>query len=286
MRNTILAIPAILLIISCSATSAPITPSTSPLNAPITRFPEASSPEPTPPPKAPYNPSAGQEMGPQACPSGMVKVEGNYCPEVRQTCLEWMTKEEADKPWARCKRYQQPSVCLSKQRVHMSYCIDREELHDDAGMPYGDLSWTSAKQMCEERGARLCKEDEWNFAAEGEEMLPYPYGNGYEFSNTICNIERKPIMCGSKVCDYRAKITEYPLCKSKQFQTHNQVGNVDEFIEVPRYRMPSGLTMRSGLKGGHSAGGRHRVRPITKGHNEVFRDPPFEGSRCCKSLDK
>ena len=38
----------------------------------------------------------------------------------------------------------------------------------------------------ESRGARLCKESEWQFACEGEAMLPYPYGLSRDAS--ACNI--------------------------------------------------------------------------------------------------
>jgi sulfatase modifying factor 1 len=218
---------------------------------------------------------------PTYCPNGMVHVVGDYCPKVEQKCLEWMSKEEADKPWARCKRYQQPSVCLSKQRVHMDYCIDREELHDEMGMPY-DLTWGEAQKMCTDRGAKLCDEDQWNMACEGEDMAPYPYGSGFEFSNTTCNTERQPIMCGNKACDYRANITEFPGCTSLQYHVHQMVGDTDDWIEVPQYAHSSvpGLMLRSGLKGGTMFGGRHRCRPITKNHGAGYHN--FTDGRCCQ----
>lgn len=297
------AIPVILLAISCS--SSPASPPksqgptlrSSPPNARITPLRTQELPTPSPDTKTPYNSNAGQETGVKVearftvgsdCPEGMVHIKGDYCPEVQQKCLEWMTKEEADKPWARCKRYQAPSVCLSKHRVNMDYCIDREELHDNAGMPYGNLSWTTAKQMCEEQGARLCSADEWTFAVEGEEMLPYPYGNGYEFSNTICNIERHPLVGNDgKIFDHRANEAEFPRCTSKQFGLRHATGNIDEWIEVPRYEstLIPGLMMRSALVGGHFLGGRHRVRAITKNHDEHFTNPETLGTRCCKSVE-
>jgi formylglycine-generating enzyme required for sulfatase activity len=223
----------------------------------------------------------------QVCTEEMLHIVGEYCPEVRQTCLEWMSKEEIGKPWARCKRYQAPSVCLSQHRTHMDYCIDKEELHDENGIPYGDLSWTKAKQMCEERGARLCSADEWTFAAEGEQMFPYPYGDGFTFSNTICNIERHPMVdARGKIMDHRAPITAFPDCVSKT-GIHNATGNVDEWIEVPRYASSKdpNLTMRSALVGGHFLGGRHKVRAQTRDHSENFTNPETLGTRCCKALD-
>ena len=189
----------------------------------------------------------------QPCPSGMVHIDGQYCPKVEEHCIHWL--DDPNKPGARCAHYA-PSTCLAP-KVHMEYCIDREELHDDSGMPYGDLSWTSAKQMCEDRGARLCGEEEWNFACMGEEMKPYPYGDDYDIN--ICNAYRKPMLCEGKICDHRANVDAFPSCVSPT-GAHNMVGDVDEWIEVPRYEVPADPhdPMRSGLKGGHYVGARNR----------------------------
>jgi len=130
------------------------------------------------------------------CPNEMTFIYGNYCPKVKQECLDWI--DDAKLPYARCRKYKEPSVCLVP-RVTMSYCINTEELNDNYGMPYGNKSWTECKAICEHRGTKLCNESQWNFACEGEAMLPYPYG--YEFSTTICNVERANLVCGNKICD-------------------------------------------------------------------------------------
>ena len=63
---------------------------------------------------------------PAACPSGMVLVEGDYCPDVEQRCLEWMD-HGGPYQYFRCKRYAQPAVCKSKGRQHERFCIDETE---------------------------------------------------------------------------------------------------------------------------------------------------------------
>ena len=42
--------------------------------------------------------------------------------------------------------------------------------------------------LCSNQGKRLCTEDEWTFACEGEEAWPYPYG--YTRSQDMCVIDR------------------------------------------------------------------------------------------------
>ncbi len=50
------------------------------------------------------------------------------------------------------------------------------------------VSWYEAKSLCERSGKRLCTEEEWTFACEGEEATPYPYG--YVRSDTKCVIDK------------------------------------------------------------------------------------------------
>ena len=45
----------------------------------------------------------------------------------------------------------------------------------------------TGSKICQAQGKRLCTEREWNFACEGEEMRPYPYGWSRE---PKCNQDR------------------------------------------------------------------------------------------------
>src|ERR1019366_6911204 len=158
------------------------------------------------------------------CSSGMNLIKGNYCPNPKHECLEWL--DNPNSPAPRCQRYKSPTVCQGATSP-MEYCMDVEELHDSSGMPYGDLSWNSAKAMCEKDGKRLCNEPEWQFACSGEESLPFPYGYDRRFD--ICNLNRKPMVCGAKICDHRSNVSEFPECLSP-FKIHNLVGNIDEWF--------------------------------------------------------
>ena len=87
-------------------------------------------------------------------------------------------------------------MVLQASNVHKSYgklhilkgvnlSIDRDEYVEPdpnaAGDPRDALpvvgkKWGEAQAICQARGARLCKESEWEFACEGPESSPYPHG--------------------------------------------------------------------------------------------------------------
>lgn len=219
------------------------------------------------------------------CSEDFSHIKGNYCPDVRQTCIDYLDNPSLQ--YARCKKFDK-SVCLSKTKEPMEYCISTEELYDlSTKMPYGNKSWLDCKAMCEQKNARLCSTEEWTFACEGEEMLPYPYG--YERQSAWCNIDtydtkEKPVVCGKVSCDYRATIDKFPLCKSP-FGIHNMTGNLDEYVETKPYShsMYPAWRLVSGLKGGHWLPVRNRCRPVTLDHDEHFKQITT-GCRCCSNV--
>src|SRR5690606_41418868 len=90
----------------------------------------------------------------------------------------------------RCLKYVEPSRCLSKKKQQLDFCIDRYEYPNALGeLPWVLTSWRQAQNLCREQGKRLCTEDEYNFACEGPEMLPYV--NGYVRDPETCNIDRE-----------------------------------------------------------------------------------------------
>jgi formylglycine-generating enzyme required for sulfatase activity len=162
----------------------------------------------------------------------------------------------------RCLRYEAPSVCASKQRRPMRFCMDRYEWPNQKGeLPALLVSWVDAKKQCEAIGKRLCTEDEFNFACEGEEMLPYTYG--FERDPTKCNIDRPYRKREKKLFKY-ARCMKDPVCKAElekldqrlptgslpacvsPFGVYDLNGNINEWVFRPKEKPPS----RSGLKGG------------------------------------
>jgi hypothetical protein len=249
----------------------------------------------------------------EGCPDGMVMVSGNYCPDVLQKCVEHhgefardeaRKKEKRDKGESlepstvseRCMKYEEPSKCLSKERVPMRFCMDRYEYPNQKGeLPALLIAWTDAKKVCEGLGKRLCSEREFNFACEGEEMLPYTYG--YARDPQICNIDKPYRKREHKLYKYE-KCMKTPACKAElarldqrlptgslskcvsPFGVYDLNGNINEWVVRPKEKYPD----RSGLKGGWWGPVRGRCRPTVGFHKEE--DYGYEeGFRCCKDAD-
>ncbi len=249
--------------------SAPVDNAPPPMGAPPIQSSEPAG-------ASPQDPSAGVD----GCPQGMILVEGEYCPEPTQKCIDWM-EDPVQFPYARCRAFEQPSTC-KVDRVPVRFCIDRYEASDSTGMPVGDVSWTQAKAACEASGKRLCQEKEWVFACEGEEMRPYPYG--YVRDASLCNFDRTEDLVTLKgdLADHREPVTANPDCLSP-FGVQNMVGNIDEWVvlDKPHYsQVNGGRKMMSGLKGGWWGPLRNRCRPTTVDHDEVFHELQT-GYRCC-----
>jgi hypothetical protein len=219
-----------------------------------------------------------------ACPAGMVLVEGEYCPEVEQKCLEWMDPPTSRYAHFRCKRYAKPAVC-NGPKVHRRYCIDAtERTETDSKLPRHFMSWTSSKALCESEGARLCRESEWIFACEGEEMRPYPYG--WERDTTACNTDiTEGIGKVGRLNDLRSEVGSHAKCASP-FGVQDLAGNVEEWTQADG---PGGGGQANGskmgwkevLKGSWWIPSRHACRQFQVGHNDVYNGGET-GTRCCK----
>jgi hypothetical protein len=221
-------------------------------------------------------PSAG------ACPAGMVLVEGEYCPDVETKCLEWMDPPSSRYHQFRCAHYAK-STCKSKTRIHMRYCIDATERVEETSSsgehsdkPRHFMSWTSSKRLCESTGGRLCRESEWVFACEGEDMRPYPYG--WDRDSTACNVDISDnIGKPGRLIDHRSAVGSHDKCASP-FGVQDMAGNVEEWVQADgRGKMG----WKEVLKGSWWIPSRHACRQFQVGHNSVYNGAET-GTRCCK----
>jgi len=294
-----------LLLAACAETSSSTAP------APTTTSIGSASTMVAPPTSATATATAGttSSIPPTPCGHDMVLASGSYCPKVKHTCLEHTQEYRRDverrkrlrakgvklapSPVSeRCLRYQQPSQCLSTQRRPMRFCIDEHEWPNRPGQePLLLVTWLEAKAHCEQAGKRLCTADEFNFACEGEQMLPYSYG--YNRDAERCNIDKpyvkpKRLLLPHAACqqrdwckkhlaelDQRVPSATMTACTSP-FGAFDLNGNVNEWVSRPDESAPN----RSGLKGGWWGPARSRCRPMVTVHKESY--VGYEvGFRCC-----
>lgn len=259
----------------------------------------APRPGPEPPPRRPPNgapaASAAAEETVAACPTDMVLVDGSFCPAADERCKRHLEEYESDPDKSeRCASFEEPSRCASKRRTVMRFCVDRYEWpNQKEELPKVLVAWTEAKSACESVNKRLCDADEWLFACEGENMVPYVYG--YERDDTACVIDRPwvsrpaapldrwdacmmspPCRRAFEKLDQRAPSGSFTRCVSP-FGAYDMNGNVNEWVNLPGESFPR----RSGLKGGWWGPVRNRCRPTVRFHDES--DWGYEiGFRCCR----
>src|SRR4030095_9554800 len=120
-----------------------------------------------------------------------------------------------------CLRYEEPTQCFSKKRTHMRFCIDRYEWPNHEGeLPIHLVSWLAATDKCAAAGKRLCNEHEFNFACEGEAMLPYTYG--YVRDAEKCAIDKPYVMP-----DHSPQLRRYDGCQDDAF-CRAEIGRLDQ----------------------------------------------------------
>jgi formylglycine-generating enzyme len=206
------------------------------------------------------------------CPQDMQLAEGNHCFYWEQPCIRWDDPE--GQPTKRvCAEFQKPSTCKTG-RHPMRFCIDRDEyITPGERVPAKAVSYGQADMVCASMNKRLCTSLEWEFACEGEEGLPYPYG--YLRAPALCNQDRL-LRDGKNKANGDFREPPHATCSSP-FGVHDMVGNVDEWVRQPWAKAPR----RSELRGGWWMTGRNRCRANTSHHDEKYAGPQT-GFRCCR----
>ncbi|MFO0673308.1 MAG: SUMF1/EgtB/PvdO family nonheme iron enzyme [Polyangiaceae bacterium] len=229
------------------------------------------------------------------CPEGMVEVQGkmrvteNGDGLQQSTCKNWISRKFPE----RCAEFDRDKwheITAKLPTRDMHFCIDRFEYPNRKGeYPYVLMDWHEAGAVCKGQGKRLCSEDEWTFACEGEEALPYPYGYVRDVEACITDKPWRPFQGSWAVFGRGSEPTKreldrlwqglpsgaQPKCRSP-FGVYDMVGNVDEWT---RSTKPG---RQSILKGGYWGPVRTRCRPTPRAHGEthVFYQ---EGVRCCQN---
>ncbi|MBN2196284.1 MAG: SUMF1/EgtB/PvdO family nonheme iron enzyme [Polyangiaceae bacterium] len=209
---------------------------------------------------------------PPICPAGMALVEGSYCSEVRHRCLSFL---DGAGPYAefRCERYAEPAECVGARRP-VRFCMDVDEYTPKGEtLPENFHSYTHAKKICGGLGKRVCLESEWNFACEGEEMRPYPYG--FERDSAACNADQTDLVnAEGTLRDRRAPSNAHPRCVSP-FGIRNLSGNLEEFVQRDDVRPEA-----PAMKGAYWQPGRNTCRAAQTAHDAYYNGMET-GFRCC-----
>ena len=239
---------------------------------PMRSFSDPGAPLPPKPAPPPYEPADA------ACPTDMELVDGKRCLVPEQHCLRWL-EVPGQAPGRACAEFAAPTRCQGATQS-MRYCIDRYEYTPKGwDLPLVNVSWGEAQNVCRAMDKRICREEEWEFACEGPEALPYPYG--YVRDGNACNHDREDLFDPrAKLRDQRVAGDSLPRCKSP-FGVFNLVGNVDEWTSRESRQPP----WRSILRGGWWLTGRNRCRAATESHSEIYAGSQTS-FRCCKASRK
>lgn len=251
---------------------------------------------------------------PERCPAGMLPVTGTYCGAVEHRCLEGRTVSmtavtpggmrtvSASQP-VHCpngcatpyfcdKFVKGHAVCKGKE-TPKQFCVDDYEYPNKVGeTPMVMVTWIDADKLCKAQGKRLCGDDEWTLACEGQERRPYSYGwerdaskcnidKTWRAPNTVALFSRNKDVAAAELAklDQRVPIGSTPDCVSP-YGIHDMNGNVDEWTRNVTH---GGRPYVSLFKGGHWAGARNRCRPDTDAHGPDFAFYA-EGFRCCADM--
>ena len=244
-----------------------------------------------------------REKNTAGCGPGLVRVKGNYRLDLHgeatgeieriqdAACVDWISK---DFP-ARCRTFDRSKIDVEVAKLPtraLDFCMDRFEYPNVLGQnPVIVVTFHEAESLCKKSSKRLCNENEWTFACEGEEVRPYPYG--YTRDATACVVDRdwRPFAEGAlQPRDGNGARAELDrlwqaepsgargACTSP-FGVYDMTGNVDEWTRSARSTGYASI-----LKGGYWGPVRARCRPATRAHNEDF-IAYQQGFRCCADAD-
>ncbi len=147
------------------------------------------------------------------------------------------------------------------ERFEVSQISTKEFLVRQGLVPVTGINYAEAKEICEARGLRICRLQEWKLACLGRSGHKFGYGSAEERS--YCNVKGK----GIEPTGYRVK------CKSGT-RIYDMVGNAGEWVFDERVDRPV------------VAGGSYADDPGVSCYTTVYSSPGLReldvGVRCCK----
>jgi hypothetical protein len=227
-----------------------------------------------------YQPPADPGPNP-ACPEDMRLVVGAHDDDMERLCLR--IKND------RCWIYVPHAVATEGERLTMRFCMDPYEAPNRRGArPIVMKDFHQATRWCEERGKRLCSEQEFETACEGPQLLPYFYG--WEVDRRTCNSDKawrafdaKALYSGGE--ESRREVErlwqgtpsgEKDRCRTRD-GIYDLLGNVEEWVTSRRGRRWPGALM-----GGFWAKPWTGCRGTNDAHESTFTFYEV-GFRCCRA---
>lgn len=175
------------------------------------------------------------------------------------------------------------------------FCVDRFEAPNRRGeKPLVMQSANDATAWCSERGKRLCSEDEWISACQGEERRAYPYGSTHV--DARCNDDKawrtvdesllgkwpsEPAQAHVAELNQAVPSGAKALCVSED-GVHDLTGNVEEWVVRTREHANAWPYLLIGCYwAGCYGGGKPTCHSTNDAHGPEFRY--YEtGFRCCR----
>jgi formylglycine-generating enzyme required for sulfatase activity len=125
----------------------------------------------------------GAVPGPHpSCPSDMRLVAGTHYDEVSHLCLDAKTSGKA----THCFAYAEDFTLAEGEATPIRVCMDQFEAPNARGaLPLVMRSFDDAVRFCQAKHKRVCTEQEWELACEGDTFRPWVYG--WKNDLTRCN---------------------------------------------------------------------------------------------------
>ncbi len=174
---------------------------------------------------------------------------------------------------------------------------EHESYFEGDNLPRENITWLESRDFCEERGARLPTEAEWEYAARGPDGLIYPWGNTFDgtranFCDTNCEYDWKDTNSDDGY-QYTAPVGSYAGGVS-WVGAYDMSGNVYEWVNTSaEYGFPypynagdgresdSDNNSMHGRRGGYWAFSETSMRAAGRaGSNDAA---PPDGFRCARS---
>jgi len=200
----------------------------------------------TPPLPAGYIP--GPDPGPNPeCPPDTRLVEGDHDNDMERLCL----REKAERCWS----YVPNMTVTQGEQKHVRVCMDQYEAPNQAGArPMVMRDFRQSGKWCEDRGKRLCTEEEFETACEGPNLEPYFYG--WQVDASVCNTNKPWLAFDGHALDaggdkakkevdrlWQGSVSGgYERCRTRD-GIYDLLGNVEEWVVSRKGRRFPGALM-------------------------------------------